>query len=173
MRAGHVDQPGRGQPERLAAAARPPAERDRGSSSASGVSSSGRAGSQPATTRVGRGGPSGRTGAAGAGPDGIATSPPAGRKPARIAESATSGSATKDSPTWASVTRAPSPPSGATGRAPTTGTGIPGPNSSSTVTPSALARARATRNDGSECPASTADTACRDTPAMPASCCWE
>jgi len=36
-----------------------------GSSSASGVSSSGRAGSQPATTRVGRGGPSGRTGVAG------------------------------------------------------------------------------------------------------------
>ncbi len=144
-----------------------------GSSSASGVSSNGRAGSQPATTSVGRGGPKGRTGVAGAGPDGIATSPPAGRKPGRMAESAASGSATNESPTWARVTRAPSSPSGATGRAPTTGAGTPGPNSSSTVTPSALARARATRSDGSECPASTADTACRDTPAIPASCCWE
>ena len=39
--------------------------------------------------------------------------------------------------------------------------------------PSARASARATRNDGSEMPDSTAETACRDTPAMLASCSWE
>ncbi len=90
-----------------------------------------------------------------------------------MAASASMGRATNDSPIGARLTRAPPGPSGATGRAPTTGSGIRGPNSSSTVTPSALARASATRSDGSECPASTADTACLDTPAMPASCCCE
>ena len=40
----------------------------------------------------------------------------------------------------------------------------PGPNSSSTVMPSAWASANATRSDGSECPDSTADTACLLTP---------
>ena len=37
----------------------------------------------------------------------------------------------------------------------------------------ARARARATRSEGSECPDSTADTACLVTPATPASCCWD
>ncbi len=98
VRPGDVHQPGRGQPERLALLHGHQVNPIGGSSRDSGVSSSGRAGSHPATTRVGRGGPSGRTGVAGAAPAGIATSPPAGRKPARVAESADRGSATNYSP---------------------------------------------------------------------------
>ena len=51
--------------------------------------------------------------------------------------------------------------------------GSPGPNSSSTDMPSAWASASATRSDGSECPDSTAETACLLTAAMDASCCCE
>ena len=71
------------------------------------------------------------------------------------------------------MTLAPLPPSGATGAAATGITGLSGPNNSSTVRPSARASAMATRNDGSLMPDSTAETACRDTPAMLATCCWE
>ena len=130
------------------------------------------AGSHPATTRVGRGGSIGRTDAE-PGPSGPKARPPAGRNPARLAEAPDSGRATNSSPIGASMTRAPLFPTGATGRAETGETGLPGPNSSSNVRPSARARASATRSDGSERPDSTAETACRDTPAMPASCCWE
>src|SRR6266566_2836535 len=145
-----------------------------GSSSASGVSSSGSAGSQPATTTVGRGGPIGRTATCAAWFSPPRTiRPPAAPKPSRAARSASSGSATNVSPTVASATREPGPPVTATGRASTGSPSSPGPNSSSTVTPSARARPRATRSEGSEWPDSTADTACLVTPATPASCCWD
>ena len=157
-----------------------------GSSSASGVSSSGSAGSQPATTTVGRGGPIGRTATwtpeipwapwvpwAPWAPPPRTVRPPAAPKPSRAARSASSGSATNVSPTVASATREPGALTGATGRASTGSPGSPGPNSSSTVMPSARARPRATRSEGSEWPDSTADTACLVTPATPASCCWD
>ena len=108
-----------------------------------------------------------------------ASRPPAGRNPARLTVGPASGSATNDSPIGASVTRAPAEPllvaaaSGPTRRADTEATAPSAPNSSSTVMPSAWASASATRSDGSDWPDSTADTACRETPAMPASCCWE
>jgi hypothetical protein len=90
-----------------------------GSSSPSGASSSGSAGSQPAAIRVGRGGPTGRTfllirPRSRSVP---VTSPPTGRNPARLAAAPRSGSATYPSPIDASVTLAPLPPSGATGAA--------------------------------------------------------
>jgi hypothetical protein len=134
------------------------------------------AGSHPAMTRVGRGGTIGRTGRVPAGWFPVPVppaSPSAGRNLARLSGSPDSGSATNSSPMGASATRASWPPSGATGRAATGETGPPGPNSSSTVKPSARARARATRSDGSDRPDSTAETAWRDTPAIPASCCCE
>jgi hypothetical protein len=146
-----------------------------GSSRASGVSSSGRAGSHPAATGVGRGGMIGCTGRV-AVPPGPGSVPharaSAGWNPARLAMSPDGGSATNSSPIGASVTRASSP-SGTTGRAVTGDAGLPGPNRSSTVRPSARARARATRSDGSDRPASSAETSWRDTPAIPASCCCE
>ena len=83
------------------------------------------------------------------------------------------GSATNVSPTVASATRDPGLLTGATGRASTGSPRSPGPNSSSTVMPRARARPRATRSEGSECPDSTADTACLVTPATPANCCWD
>ena len=163
-----------------------------GSSSASGVSSSGSAGSQPATTTVGRGGPIGRTATwtpeipwapwvpwvpwapwAPWAPPPRTVRPPAAPKPSRAARSASSGSATNVSPTVARATREPGALTGAIGRASTGSPGSPGPNSSSTVMPSARARPRATRSEGSEWPDSTAETACLVTPATPASCCWD
>ena len=105
--------------------------------------------------------------------NGPATSPPAGPKPSRAAVSACSGSATNLSPTVASATREPGPLTAATGCASTGSPRSPGPNSSSTVMPSARAKPRATRSEGSEWPDSTADTACLVTPATPASCCWD
>ena len=84
-----------------------------------------------------------------------------------------SGRATNRSPTGASATRPALPRSGATLTAVTGVVGSPGPNSSSTDRPSAWASASATRSDGSECPDSTADTACLLTPAIDASCCCE
>ena len=173
-----------------------------GSSRDSGVASSGRAGSQPATRSVGRGGPIGRT-AITSGPapavapalaleTALATAletgtanPPAGRKPSPAPVSPRSGRATSRSPTGASITRSPAAcPTAGRSRAPrpaipatlvavTSAAGSPGPNSSSTDMPSACPSASATRSDGSECPDSTADTACLLTPAMPASCCCE
>lgn len=134
------------------------------------------AGSHPATSRVGRGGAIGRTERAAVPWFSVpvpSASPSAGRNLAPLIGSPDSGSATNSSPMGASATRAPWSPSGATGRAATGDTGLPGPNRSSTVTPSAWARARATRSDGSDRPDSTAETAWRDTPAMPASCCCE
>jgi len=50
-------------------------------------------------------------------PPGPATSPPAGRNPARLAVPPCKGKTTYSSPTDASVTRASAPPSGTTGRA--------------------------------------------------------
>jgi hypothetical protein len=83
------------------------------------------------------------------------------------------GQAVLDPGVGASVSLAPSPLAGATGRAETCGSGLNDPNSSSTVTPSGRAKANATRSDGSEKPDSTAEMACRDTPAIAASCCSE
>ena len=51
--------------------------------------------------------------------------------------------------------------------------GVPGPNTSSTLRPSARASPSATRSEGSDLPDSAAETACRDTPTIPASCFWE
>src|SRR6516225_10194632 len=132
-----------------------------GSSRPSGVASSGRAGSQPATTRVGRGGPIGWTVivslAADPFPAGAATGrpastraaagqpapawtarPPAGTKLLLAAASPRSGSATNWSPTAARITRSPSAPDPLDGATGTAGTGCarsPRPNSSSTVIP--------------------------------------
>src|SRR6185437_7661711 len=108
-----------------------------GSSSPSGASSSGSAGSQPAATKVGRGGWMGRTVLV-CRPRSLpvsATSPPAGRNPARLTVSPRNGSATCPSPTRASVTLAPLPPSGATSLAATGTTESSVPNRSSTVRP--------------------------------------
>ena len=102
-----------------------------------------------------------------------AASPPAGRNPPRLAVTPRNGSATYPSPTDASVTLAPSPPSCATGLAATGAARSPGPNSSSIVMPSALANAKAARSDGSDSPDSHKETACRDIPATSASCCWD
>jgi hypothetical protein len=100
-----------------------------------------------------------------------ASSPPAGRNPARLTVPPRNGSATYLSTTDASVTLAPMTPSGATGAASTGTAGAPAPKSSSTLMPSTLASFNATRRDGSESPASTLDTVCRVTPAISASCC--
>ena len=121
----------------------------------------------------GRGGAMGRTATRSPWSSWPTTRPPAGPKPARASVSALSGSATNVSPTVASATRVPSPPTGATGCASTGSAGSPGPNSSSTVRPSARDSASATRSEGSEWPDSTADTACLVTAPMPASCCWD
>src|SRR5579863_2498791 len=134
-----------------------------GSSRDSGVASSGSAGSQPATTRVGRGGAMGRTaissvpeparpvataGAVTAGTGALAglASPPAGRKPSPAPVSPLSGKATNRSPTGASATRSLPGRSGAMLVANTGAAGSPGPNSSSTPKPSARASASATRS---------------------------
>ena len=141
--------------------------------SPSGSSRSGSAGSQPAATRVGRGGWMGRTVLI-CRPRSFpvsATSPPAGRNPARVAVSPRKGSATCPSPTGTRVTLAPLLPSGATSLAVTGTTESSVAKSSSTVRPSARHSAMATRRDGSDAPDSTAEIACRDTPAISATCC--
>ena len=145
-----------------------------GSRSASGASRSGRAGSQPAATRVGRSVPTGRAlpVPAGSCSDWV-ISPLAGRKPDRLAAPPRSGSATNWSPTDARVTLAPSPPGGATGLTGIDGGRLAGPNRSSTVMPSARDSANATRRDGSDRPDSTLETACRDTPAILATAYWD
>ena len=131
-----------------------------GSSRPSGCSSSGSAGSQPATSSVGRGGPSGLTSAR------PAWHPAAGRRrnPALVPWRRTAAARPTRPPPAPARPGAPAAPSGASGRAGTCGSGDGRPEISSTVMPRARPSASATRSDGSDSPDSTAETACRDTP---------
>ena len=69
--------------------------------------------------------PSGRTGVAGPASAGSATTPAGGRNPARVAASAGSGQRDERLPHRRQRDPGARPPSGATGRAPTTGAGCP------------------------------------------------
>ena len=141
-----------------------------GSSRAAGPRAAAAPDRSPATTSVGRGGPIGRT-------ERRRRCRPARRRRRRPARQGTrrgwrwrrTAAARQRVPHRGERDPGARPPSGASGRAVTSGAGLPGPNSSSTVMPSAWARASATRSDGSDRPDSTADTAWRDTrPSRPA-----